>query len=188
MGWASAGEIFDATASVVLKKYRAGNIDFHQSVEILATLAGSLKDGDWDTEDESVTPPKGKVDAPKFKVKPPKKLYRGVSESGVGAGVYSLGKGMYSTNSKKFASKFGGQVVEVSVEDYFPRDPLVLTNLSGGAQGAFTDWLLRESGLRNIREFNAKYPDAGEFVREKGYDGVLAGDEVVRYPTEEDDR
>lgn len=54
MGWASAGEIFDAIASVVLRKYRSGNIDFHQSVEILAALAGPLKDGGWDTEDESV--------------------------------------------------------------------------------------------------------------------------------------
>lgn len=54
MGWASAGEIFDATAHVVLRKYEDSNIDFEQAVEILGVLARKLRDGDCDTEDESV--------------------------------------------------------------------------------------------------------------------------------------
>lgn len=35
--------------------------------------------------------------------------------------------------------------------------------------------------MKNMREFNAKYADPGEFVRSLGYDGVIAGDEVVKY-------
>ena len=116
-------------------------------------------------------------DAQVFKVKPPKKLYRGVMTSGEGAGVYSLGKGLYSTRNKSFLKNFKyDEVIELDPVDAFPRNPLVLRNSND-----FTDWLLRESGLRNIREFNAKYPDPGEFVQSKGYDGVLAGDEVVKY-------
>lgn len=112
-----------------------------------------------------------------FKVKPPKKLYRGITADGRGAGVYSLGKGLYSTPTKAFLKGFAyDKVVELTPEEAFPRNPLVLRQAS-----ELTDWLLRESGMRNIREFNAKYGDPGEFVQSKGFDGVWAGDEVVRY-------
>lgn len=118
--------------------------------------------------------------APEFKVKPPKKLYRGTSQ-GKGTGIYSMGKGIYSTPDKSFAKKYGGDIVELDPIDAFPRNPLVLRNVAGGAPGALTDWILQNSDFRNIREFNEAYPDPGAFVREKGYDGVVAGDEVVRY-------
>lgn len=121
---------------------------------------------------------------PTFKVKPPKKLYRGVLNTGQGAGTYSLGKGLYSTPTKAFLRGFSyDKIIELTPEEAFPRNPLVLRNAS-----EFTDWLLRESGMKNIREFNAKYNDPGEFVRGKGYDGVWAGDEVVRYFDSDDSR
>ncbi|MFZ2950947.1 MAG: LPD38 domain-containing protein [Desulfuromonadaceae bacterium] len=119
--------------------------------------------------------------SPQPTVKPPKKLYRGAAEGTTGTGAYSMGKGLYSTPDKSFAAKYG-QVSEVSVEDYWPSRPLVIRNAAGGAPQALTDWLLKESGERNIREFNKKYPDPGEFIASRGYDGVIAGDEVVRYP------
>lgn len=122
------------------------------------------------------------------KIKIPKKLYRGISkgmqESGVeGTGVFSLGKGMYSSADKSFAAKYG-EVIEVSPDKAFPRNPLILTNVAGGAPQAFMDWALKETGLKNAREFNKKYPDPGVFVREKGYDGIVAGDEIVKYETD----
>lgn len=50
MGWASAGAIFDPIAQAL--------IDHNASVElkrlILTKLIGVLRDGDWDTEDESL--------------------------------------------------------------------------------------------------------------------------------------
>jgi hypothetical protein len=125
------------------------------------------------------------AEAELFKVKPPKKLYRGEfanSEGGVGFGTYSLGKGTYSTFTPEYAKKYG-PVVELSPEEAFPRNPLVL-NPSGDTKGAFNDWLLKESGLKNIREFNQKYPDPSVFVRGKGFDGVIIGDEIVKYPPE----
>ncbi len=127
------------------------------------------------SNDAHESPTKSKPMA--FKVKPPKKLYRGVMNSGQGAGTYSLGKGLYSTPSKSFLKAYKyDKIIELSPEAAFPRNPLVLRNADG-----FADWLLRESGIKNMREFNAKYKDPGEFVREKGHDGVWAGDEVVRY-------
>lgn len=121
-----------------------------------------------------------------FKVKPPKKLYRGEFEQedgSFGFGTFSLGKGIYSTFTKEYAKKYG-EVKELSPEQAFPRNPLVLKP-HGDPRGAFTDWLLKESGYQNIREFNKKYPDPGEFVRSKGYDGVIIGDEIVKYSIKE---
>lgn len=117
-----------------------------------------------------------------FKVKPPKKLYRGLFEQEDGTfgfGTFNLGKGLYSTPTKSFAKKYG-KVIELTPEEAFPRNPLVLQPF-GDPKGAFMDWLLKESGMKNIREFNKTYPDPGEFVKERGYDGVIIGDEIVRY-------
>ena len=123
------------------------------------------------------------------KIKPPKKLYRGVAkgkqESGEeGTGVYSMGKGIYSSADRSFAAKYG-DVIELDPAEAFPKNPLVLKNVAGGAPGALMDWALKESGMKNAREFNKKYPDPGVFVREKGYDGVIAGDEIVKYTEEQ---
>jgi hypothetical protein len=115
----------------------------------------------------------------KFKVKPPKRLYRGTKE-GKGTGIYSMGQGIYSTPDKNFAKMYG-EVEELNPEDVYPRNPLVL-QAYGGAPQALIDWILKNSEYKNIREFNKEYPDPGIFVREKGYDGILAGDEVVYYP------
>jgi hypothetical protein len=121
-----------------------------------------------------------------YKVKPPKKLYRGVAEGmqedgTLGTGTAMLGRGLYSTPDKSFAKKYG-KVSEVSIEDGWPHNPLVLNNAAGGAPGALSDWLLKESGLKNIREFNKVYnDDIASFMIERGYDGVIAGDEVVKY-------
>jgi hypothetical protein len=115
-----------------------------------------------------------------FKVKPPKKLYRGVKPGTTGLGVYSMGKGIYTSPDKSFAKKFG-DVEEVTPTVAFPRNPLVLNNAAGGSAQALTDWILRNSEFRNIRLFNKAYADPGQFVREQGYDGVVAGDEVVKY-------
>jgi len=114
--------------------------------------------------------------------RPPRVLYRGVSETGEGTGLYSLGKGLYSSPSRAFASQYGTRVIEVPPEEGWPKNPLVLRNTAGGASDALTDWLLEKSGAKNIREFNRRWADPGEFVRSLGYDGVVAGDQVVRYP------
>ena len=126
---------------------------------------------------------------PEFSIKPPKKLYRGEfdnpwEEGRTGLGTFMLGRGLYSSPSRSFAAKYG-KVREVTADEAFPRKPLVLTNVAGGSPQAFMDWALRESGLPNARRFNEQYPDPGIFVRARGYDGVVAGDEVVRYNTEE---
>lgn len=126
----------------------------------------------------------GKVGRKAIKI--PKKLYRGEfdREDGTfGFGTFNLGKGLYSTYTKEFAKKYG-EVREVSPEEAFPKNPLVL-NPSGDPKGAFIDWVLNKSGLKNVREFNRKYPDPGDFVREYGYDGVIIGDEIVKYATEQ---
>jgi hypothetical protein len=120
-----------------------------------------------------------------YKVKPPKKLYRGVAEGlqedgSSGSGIYSMGKGLYSSPDKSFAKKYG-KVIEISIADGWPVNPLVLYNVAGGAPAALNDWMLKESGEKNIREFNKKWSDPGDFIRSKGYDGVVAGNEVVKY-------
>lgn len=112
-----------------------------------------------------------------FTVKPPKVLYRGMVSDGSGLGTYQLGKGVYSSRSKSFLNNFAfDKIVTLDPELYFPRNPLVL-----GHPSELADWLLRESGLPNMREFNKKYKDPGEFVSGRGFDGVVAGDEVVKY-------
>lgn len=121
-----------------------------------------------------------------FRVPPPKKLYRGVAkglqeDGSEGLGTFMLGKGLYSSPSKKFAGQYG-EVSEVSAEDAFPRNPLVLNVRPGSsAPDAFRDWLIRDRGFKNVREFGSAYPDPGKYVRSLGYDGVVAGDEVVKY-------
>jgi hypothetical protein len=120
------------------------------------------------------------MSAESFKVKPPKRLYRGVGDGGSTTGTYALGKGLYTSPDKSFAKMYG-DVSEISPDEAWPRNPLVLNQVAGGAPGAFADWALKASGMKNMREFNAKYADPGEFVRSLGYDGVIAGDEVVKY-------
>lgn len=50
MGWASAGDIFDNVADGLIE---AGANDATKE-RVLGKLIGSLQDGDWDTEDESL--------------------------------------------------------------------------------------------------------------------------------------
>ncbi len=107
----------------------------------------------------------------------PKKLYRGIMHSGKGAGTYSLGKGIYSTHNKSYLKnhKFD-KVVELDPKEYYPKKPLLLKH-----PDHFTDWLLQKSGHKNIRDFNKEYSDPGEFVKKHEYDGVHAGNEIVKY-------
>ncbi len=112
-----------------------------------------------------------------FAVKPPKKLFRGITATGKGAGTATLGKGLYSTPTKSFLKGFKfDKIIELTPEEAFPRNPLVINTKTE----SFEDWLLRESGEKNLREFNKKH-DITEFVQSKGFDGVVAGDEVVKY-------
>lgn len=123
-----------------------------------------------------------------WKVKPPKKLYRGIveghQESGdVGLGTFHLGRGLYSSPSKSFAKMYAtnGKVQEVPAESGWPRNPLVLRG-AGGAGNLLLDFVFKNTDYKNAREFGAAYPDPADFVKSLGYDGVIAGDEVVRYP------
>lgn len=50
MGWASAGGIFDPVASAM---QRVGATD-EQKTEVLSVLIRALRDGDWDTDGESL--------------------------------------------------------------------------------------------------------------------------------------
>ena len=50
MGWASAGGIFDPIAQVLIDL----KADAATKRKVLVTLIGTLRDGDWDTEDESL--------------------------------------------------------------------------------------------------------------------------------------
>jgi hypothetical protein len=50
MGWASAGDIFDPVAQALID-LRA---DDATKLRVLGTLIDKLRDGDWDTEDESL--------------------------------------------------------------------------------------------------------------------------------------
>lgn len=115
----------------------------------------------------------------------PKKLYRGIktgyqSDGSEGYGTAMLGKGLYTSPSKKFASQYG-DVIEISPEIAYPKNPLILPTGRGDARSTFMDWALKESGEKNAREFGKKYPDYSEFVRSRGFDGVVAGDEIVKY-------
>lgn len=116
------------------------------------------------------------VDEPTFVVKPPNKLYRGVMSSGKGAGTYSLGKGLYSTPNKKFLKNFDyDNIIELDPKEHFPRNPLVLRTAD-----MMPDWLLKESGHKSMVDFN-KAHDLTDFIKSRGHDGVVAGDEVVKY-------
>ena len=50
MGWASGGEIFDCVAKALIDAEASDDIKRNA----LGRLIGSLQDGDWDTEDESL--------------------------------------------------------------------------------------------------------------------------------------
>lgn len=50
MGWNSANPIFDETARAVLN----ANIGSEKTTDILTVLIDQLRDGDWDTLDESI--------------------------------------------------------------------------------------------------------------------------------------
>jgi len=109
----------------------------------------------------------------------PKVLYRGIMKDGKGAGTYSLGKGLYSSPDKKWLSeKFEfDDIIKLTPEEAYPKNPLIIDT----KKQSFEDWLLKESGEKSIRDFNKKYTRE-DFVSSKGYDGVVAGNEVVKYP------
>ncbi len=50
MGWASAGDIFDPVAKALVEL----NAPDDMKIRVLGTLIGTLQDGDWDTEHESL--------------------------------------------------------------------------------------------------------------------------------------
>lgn len=106
----------------------------------------------------------------------PKKLYRGQKPDTTGTGISQYGKGLYTTRDIKQAEKYGN-VKEINSDSGYPKNPLIINTKTI----SFQDWLLKESGEKNIREFNKKYSDPSEFVKSKGYDGVDDGVEVVRY-------
>jgi len=116
-----------------------------------------------------------------FAVKPPKRLYRGLFDNKSGMGIGSLGKGLYLSTDRMWlhrAFEFD-KIITLTPEEAFPRNPLVLYGC-GDAQGLFYDWLFRQTGLR-LKDFNEKYSDPSEYVKSRGYDGVVVGDEVVWY-------
>lgn len=121
-------------------------------------------------------------------VRVPAKLYRGIvkgqQESGVeGLGTAHLGRGLYSSPDRSFAKMYG-EPTELDPAVAFPSNPLILRG-AGGAGNLLMDWVFRNSDFRNAREFNAAHPDPASFVRKFGFDGVVAGDEVVKYPPAE---
>ena len=118
---------------------------------------------------------------PQFTVKPPKNLYRG--DSGGKMISASMGYGLYSTRDRSFAAKYG-KVSKADVDLYWPRNPLVLHG-AGYAPDLLSDYIFRNTDFRNIREFNKAYPDTAVFLKEQGYDGVIAADEVYRIPPED---
>ena len=50
MGWNSAGDIFDPVAKALVEL----NAPDDMKIRVLGDLIGALRDGDWDTEDESL--------------------------------------------------------------------------------------------------------------------------------------
>jgi len=144
--------------------------------------------GTFDPEDPRILYQGANEAAPEYAVKPPKKLWRGVvtgeqADGSEGLGTFMLGRGLYSSPDKKFAAMYG-KPQEVSIEDGWPRNPLVLRGQATGPD-LFRDYVMKNSGFRNMREFNRAYPDPGDWVRSLGFDGVIAGDEVVRYAAPE---
>jgi len=109
----------------------------------------------------------------------PKKLYRGVMASGKGAGTARFGRGLYSSPNKSYVQsgyKFD-KIIELTPEVAYPDNPLIIDV----HVECFEDWLLRESGAKSMREFHKKWPDSAEFVKSKGFDGVVSGDDIVKY-------
>lgn len=51
MGWASAGDIFDPVAKAMVEL----NAPDEMKIRVLGDLIGALREGDWDTEDESLS-------------------------------------------------------------------------------------------------------------------------------------
>jgi hypothetical protein len=129
--------------------------------------------------------------SPIFAVKPPKKLYRGEASVAdrekrvAGAAWATLGRGLYTTTDRSFAKQFGN-VVEVDVNLAWPRNPFVVPNAAGGAANAVWNEI-RQQGLFTGRksEFEEKHQNLDEFLSNLGYDGVIAGDEIVRYTNAE---
>ena len=124
-----------------------------------------------------------------------KTYWRGVGLGGKGLGTYSLGKGLYSSPSKEFAKRYAtdrhsgkiiGTLKKLTADEALPKNPLIIPGHGrGDATGLFNEWALEKSGLPNIREFNKQHPDPGAFVRSFGYDGVIIGDEIVRYSNDD---
>lgn len=50
MGWASGGDIFDSVAHALIEAKASGELKY----KTLGPLIDKLRDGDWDTEDESL--------------------------------------------------------------------------------------------------------------------------------------
>lgn len=53
MGWSRGSEIFDSVAYSVVNVVGSGNLGERAATSILTSLATSLHEADWDTEDES---------------------------------------------------------------------------------------------------------------------------------------
>lgn len=114
-------------------------------------------------------------------IKRPAKLYRGTMDSGKGAGTASFGKGLYSSTDGKWlrnSFKFDN-VVEIDPRTSYPSFPLKFDGVN--PEGQFTDWLLAQSGQKNMRDFNKMHPDLAAFVKSHGYDGAVVGREIVKY-------
>ncbi len=54
MGWGSAGRIFDPLAKTMIRMVDAEKMEAEEAIQLLTILADELRDGDWDTIDESV--------------------------------------------------------------------------------------------------------------------------------------
>lgn len=54
MGGGSVGQIFDPLAKTMIRMVDSGKMELEEAIGLLAILAEGLRDGDWDTIDESV--------------------------------------------------------------------------------------------------------------------------------------
>ncbi|MDD5551260.1 MAG: hypothetical protein PHS34_08375, partial [Candidatus Omnitrophica bacterium] len=154
--------------------------DIHDEEGVETGRYALQNDSGFDNEN-SVTKDNGTGNIPAKENPTPEagiKLYRGITKNGQGVGTYSLGKGIYSSPDKKWLTKEFNfdKIIELSTEEAYPKNPLIID----AKKESFTDWLLRESGENNIRSFNKKY-NVNEFVMSKGYDGVVNGNEIVKY-------
>jgi hypothetical protein len=121
------------------------------------------------TAEEQLKPAEGGVEADGENRN--KILWRGTT---LKVGTFKMGEGLYLTEVKDKAKFYGD--VKAFVNAY-PKNPLIIKRGDD-----FVDWLLRESGLKNIREFNKKH-SIRDFVKAKGYDGVVDNteNEIVLY-------